>query len=336
MARHQPVTTAAMEALFHSGAGAPMVILGQPDVEHQRIDNPIVVNKALSFLIYGTTAAEVKGLDQFPEETWPTNIPLALLRLPRDGRAGDAVRGDHGGLRLPALAGRLFRTQWMLWVLMLAAPFPYIANTAGWITAEVGRQPWLVYGLLRTAERIFSERVGGQRTVHTAWIHGALRTALGVLPVPAAAADRARPARWAGQSRIPVGLGRRGLTMETLWFILVALMLVGYVVLDGFDLGAGALHLVVARTDEERRAVLARHRTGLGRQRSVAAGRRRHAVLCVSAALRLELQRVLPGIEHRVVAAGVRGQWGSNSAHTCRTRCGATSSTARSRSRASC
>src|SRR4051794_21085164 len=76
MARHQPVTTAAMEALFQTAAGAPMVILGQPDVERRRIDNPLVVNKALSFLIYGTTRAEVKGLDQFPPGDWPTNIPL--------------------------------------------------------------------------------------------------------------------------------------------------------------------------------------------------------------------------------------------------------------------
>ena len=76
MAAHQPVTTAAMEALFHSTAGAPMVIMGQPDMERQTIDNPIVVNKALSFLIYGTTRAEVKGLDQFPPQDWPTNVPL--------------------------------------------------------------------------------------------------------------------------------------------------------------------------------------------------------------------------------------------------------------------
>src|SRR6266849_9430754 len=76
MARHQPVTTAAMEGLFKSETGAPMVIMGQPDEEHQRIDNPLAVNKVLSFLIYGTTAAEVKGLNEYPKDVWPTNIPL--------------------------------------------------------------------------------------------------------------------------------------------------------------------------------------------------------------------------------------------------------------------
>src|SRR3954469_11151150 len=76
MAKHQPATTAAMEALWKTQAGAPMVIMGQPDVENQRIDNPLVVNSVLSFLIYGTTAAEVKGLNEFPRDEWPTNIPL--------------------------------------------------------------------------------------------------------------------------------------------------------------------------------------------------------------------------------------------------------------------
>src|SRR5258708_31882320 len=75
-AKHQPASTAAMEGLFKSETGAPLVILGQPDEEHQKIDNPLVVNRVLSFLIYGTTAGEVKGLNEFPKDVWPTNIPL--------------------------------------------------------------------------------------------------------------------------------------------------------------------------------------------------------------------------------------------------------------------
>src|SRR5260370_3920336 len=76
MAKHQPVTTAAMEGLFKTETGAPIVIMGHPDEENQRIDNPFVVNKVLSFLIYGTTTAEAKGLNEFPHDDWPTNIPL--------------------------------------------------------------------------------------------------------------------------------------------------------------------------------------------------------------------------------------------------------------------
>src|SRR5260370_13904192 len=76
MATRQPVAVAGMEALFHSQAGARRVLMGQPDVEAQKIDNPLAVNKVLSFLIYGTTAAEVRGLDQFPRDQWPSTLPL--------------------------------------------------------------------------------------------------------------------------------------------------------------------------------------------------------------------------------------------------------------------
>jgi cytochrome d ubiquinol oxidase subunit I len=152
MAQKQPAAMAAMEGLFRTEAGAPMVILGQPDVERRRIDNPLVVNKALSFLIYGTTRAEVKGLDQFPQQDWPTNIPLLYFSYHVMAGLGTLFVAVMGGAALLLWRRRLFQARWMLWVLMLSFPFPYIANTAGWFTAEVGRQPWLVYGLLRTAE----------------------------------------------------------------------------------------------------------------------------------------------------------------------------------------
>jgi cytochrome d ubiquinol oxidase subunit I len=150
MARHQPVTTAGMEGLFKSEAGAPIVLLGQPDVARQRIDNPIAVNRVLSFLIYGTTTAEVKGLNEFPRDQWPTNIPLLYFSYHIMAGLGTYF------LALMAIAafllwrGKLFTSRWVLWPLMLSFPLPYIANTAGWMTAEIGRQPWLVYGLMRT------------------------------------------------------------------------------------------------------------------------------------------------------------------------------------------
>jgi cytochrome d ubiquinol oxidase subunit I len=152
MAKHQPATTAGMEALFHTEIGAPLVILGQPDVERQRIDNPLVLNRVLSFLIYGTTAAEVQGLDRFPKELWPTNIPLLYFSYHIMAGLGTLFIAVMALSSILLWRGKLFEARWMLWILMLAAPFPYIANTAGWLTAEVGRQPWLVYGLLRTTE----------------------------------------------------------------------------------------------------------------------------------------------------------------------------------------
>jgi cytochrome d ubiquinol oxidase subunit I len=166
MAAHQPATTAAMEALFHSTTGAPMVILGQPDVEKRTIDNPIVVDKALSFLIYGTTRAEVKGLDQFPPQDWPTNIPLLYFAYHVMAGLGTIFVAIMAASALLLWKRTLFGARWMLWILMLAFPFPYIANTAGWFTAEVGRQPWLVYGLLRTGEG-FSANVSAANTLFT-------------------------------------------------------------------------------------------------------------------------------------------------------------------------
>jgi cytochrome d ubiquinol oxidase subunit I len=152
MAAHQPAATAAMEGLFRTEAGAPIVILGQPDAESQRIDNPLVAGKVLSFLLYGRTTAEVKGLNEFPKEDWPTNIPLVYY--------GYHIMAGLGTIFVAVMVlgafllwtGRLYQARWMLWIILLCLPLPHIANTAGWMTAEVGRQPWLVYGLMRTTE----------------------------------------------------------------------------------------------------------------------------------------------------------------------------------------
>jgi cytochrome d ubiquinol oxidase subunit I len=150
-----------MEALFHSRAGAPVVLMGQPDVERQRIDNPIAVNDALSFLIYGATKAEVAGLDRFPKQDWPTNIPLLYFSYHVMAGLGTLFVALMLIAGLLLWRGSLFRTRWVLWCLMLSFPFPYIANTAGWMTAEIGRQPWLVYGLVRTADGFSSNISAG-------------------------------------------------------------------------------------------------------------------------------------------------------------------------------
>ena len=152
VARHQPAAVAGMEGLFSTQRGAGIVLIGQPNEEKQTIDNPLVVNNVLSFLIYGTTAAEVKGLDQFPRDQWPE--PLPLLFYSYHVMAG---LGTYFVLLMVVAGfllwrGKLFQTRWALWPLLLSFPLPYIANTAGWMTAEIGRQPWVVYGLVRTSE----------------------------------------------------------------------------------------------------------------------------------------------------------------------------------------
>jgi cytochrome d ubiquinol oxidase subunit I len=152
VATHQPATLAAMEGLFRTEAGAPLAILGQPDVEQQRLDNPLVIPRMLSFLTYRRWRAEVKGLDAYARTDWPDNIPLLYYSYHIMVGLGTIFIAVMGLAAWMLWRGTLYASRGMLWTLMLSLPFPYIANTAGWITAEVGRQPWLVHGLLRTAE----------------------------------------------------------------------------------------------------------------------------------------------------------------------------------------
>jgi cytochrome d ubiquinol oxidase subunit I len=152
LAYHQPVTLAAMEGLFRTENGAPLAILGQPDMENRRLDNPLVVPRMLSFLTFRRWLAQVKGLDAFPEVDWPDNIPLLYYSYHIMVGLGTFFIAIMLTAAFMLWRERLFRSRWMLWVLLLSLPFPYIANTAGWATAELGRQPWVIHGLMRTAD----------------------------------------------------------------------------------------------------------------------------------------------------------------------------------------
>lgn len=151
VARHQPATLAAMEGHFETKARAPLAILGQPDVEQRRLDNPLVLPGVLSFITHKRWDAEVKGLDAFPREDWPDNIPLLYY--------GFHIMVGLGTIFIAVMAlsafqlwrGKLYTFKPLLWTLLVMMPLPYVANTMGWMTAELGRQPWLIYGLMRTA-----------------------------------------------------------------------------------------------------------------------------------------------------------------------------------------
>jgi cytochrome d ubiquinol oxidase subunit I len=152
LVKYQPVTLAAMEALFTGQPGAPLVLIGQPDMEQRRIDNPIIIPKMLSFLTYQDWAAHVQGLNEFPQDLWPSNVPLLYYSYHIMVGLGTIFIAIMVISAFLLWRGKLFDARWMLWILILSLPFPYIANTAGWLTAELGRQPWLVYGLMRTAD----------------------------------------------------------------------------------------------------------------------------------------------------------------------------------------
>jgi cytochrome d ubiquinol oxidase subunit I len=152
LAREQPITLAAMEALWETQPGAPLIILGQPNTEAQTIDNPLVVPRMLSFLTWRAWGAEVKGLNSFPREEWPQNIPLLYYAYHIMVGLGTIFIAVTAIATFLLWRKKLYGARWMLWILLLMFPLPYIANTAGWMTAEIGRQPWLVYGLLRTVD----------------------------------------------------------------------------------------------------------------------------------------------------------------------------------------
>jgi cytochrome bd ubiquinol oxidase subunit I len=180
VAYHQPSTLAAMEGLFDTEDGAPLAILGQPDVENHRLDNPLIVPKALSFLTWQRWNAQVRGLNSFPPDRVPDNIPLLYFSYHIMVGLGTILIGVMALAALALWRGALYRSRPLLWMLMLMSPFPYIATTAGWITAETGRQPWLIYGLMRTSIG-YSARVSPGNTLFTLLGFMGIYTVLAIL-----------------------------------------------------------------------------------------------------------------------------------------------------------
>ena len=180
IAKDQAVTLAAMEGLFTTQEGAPLAILGQPDVEKKKLDNPLEIPNMLSFLTYRKWAANVKGLDAFPQEQWPDRIEMLYYSYHIMVGLGTIFIAVMVLAAILYWRNNLFESRWMLWTLMLCVPLPYIANTAGWITAELGRQPWLIYGLMRTAYGA-SPRVGAGNAWFTLIGFMGMYTVLGIL-----------------------------------------------------------------------------------------------------------------------------------------------------------
>jgi cytochrome d ubiquinol oxidase subunit I len=180
VADHQPVTLAAMEGLFETSDAAGIALIGQPDTDRLTLDNPIVVPGALSFLTYRRWGAAVKGLKDFPRDQWPDNIPLLYYSYHIMVGLGTLLIALALLCAWSLWRGRLFENRALLWALMLALPFPYIATTAGWMTAELGRQPWLIYGVLRTSQG-FSSRVSAGNGLFTLIGFMGLYLILGVL-----------------------------------------------------------------------------------------------------------------------------------------------------------
>jgi cytochrome bd ubiquinol oxidase subunit I len=159
--KHQPAKFAAIEARWKTQQPASEVLLAIPDEANERNLFAIELPKLGSFIASGNWTAREIGLETFPpEDRPPVVIPFFAFRIMVGmGLIMLAVSWLGNFLRW---RGRLETTRWFLWGTFLAFPTGFIAVLSGWFTAEVGRQPWVVYGLLRTADAITPTLTGAQ------------------------------------------------------------------------------------------------------------------------------------------------------------------------------
>ena len=161
VAKHQPTKLAALEALYQTDKGLPLTVFGIVNAKEQRIDYALQIPYLLSYLSFGDFDAEIKGLDQYPKKDWP-NVPVVFQTY----RLMIAMWVLMVLSTIIAIImwrrGTLFNSKWMLRALVFSAIYPQIANQAGWVSAEMGRYPWIVYNLLRISEGLSKSVVASQ------------------------------------------------------------------------------------------------------------------------------------------------------------------------------
>jgi cytochrome bd ubiquinol oxidase subunit I len=167
VAKFQPAAFAAMEGIFETEhAGSEIVLIGQPNMLEKKLDNKVAVPNILSFLTYQDWNKQILGMDKFPKEELPDNVPALYYSYHIMVGLGTVFIGVMVLALFFLYRKKLYTFKPLLWFIMLLVPFPYIANLTGWYVAELGRQPYLVYGLLRTADGI-SPTVSSGNTLFT-------------------------------------------------------------------------------------------------------------------------------------------------------------------------
>jgi len=161
VSKNQPAKLAAMEAVFDDQTNAPLYLFGWVNEDKQEVNFGIALPGMLSYLIGFDTETKITGLNSFKKEDRPpVNIVFQSYHL--------MVAIGFALIAISLLGvffwwrGTLFKQKWLLWVFVFSVLLPQIANQIGWITAEVGRQPWIVYGLLRTSEGLSKAVEAGQ------------------------------------------------------------------------------------------------------------------------------------------------------------------------------
>jgi cytochrome d ubiquinol oxidase subunit I len=154
VARLQPVKLAAMEAHYHTQRGAPLVVAGLPDSDRMTNRFALEIPNGLSLLVARSTEAEVPGLDRVPRDQWP-NVCLVHWSFDAMVGCGTAM------FALAFWAGVAWwrrrdvgRSKWLLRAFVAATPLGFVAIEAGWMVTELGRQPWVIYGVMRTRDAV--------------------------------------------------------------------------------------------------------------------------------------------------------------------------------------
>lgn len=161
VAEYQPAKMAAFEGIYQTQSGASLSLFGIPNTKNETVDYQIGIPKMLSLLTYHDPEATIVGLDQFPKKDWP-NVPVVFQSYHLMILMWFLMLLFSIVAILSWKKDRLFNTPWMLRGLVFSVLFPQIANQVGWIVAEMGRYPWIVYNLLRISDGLSKSVVASQ------------------------------------------------------------------------------------------------------------------------------------------------------------------------------
>jgi len=176
VAVNQPAKLAAMEGVFQSRTGAPLQLFGLPNPTEKKIDYSLEIPKLLSIMSFHDPNAEVSGLDKIPPKDWP-NVKAVFQTFHLMIYMWVAMLITSFLAAYMWRKGTLFESKWMLRLCVVSVIFPQIANQAGWVSAEMGRYPWIVQGLLRISDGL-SKSVTANQVLGSIILFGIVYTLL--------------------------------------------------------------------------------------------------------------------------------------------------------------
>ena len=274
---YQPIKVAAMEGLWETVRGAPMTLIAWPDMAAETNRFAIEIPHIASVYLTHSWNGEVQGLKAVPRNDWPY-VPIVFFAFRIMVGIGMILLATAITGAVLRLRRRLFDTHWFQGLAMAVTPLGFVAVLAGWTTTEAGRQPWVIYGTLRTADAVapvtvssvsvsfaifvvlynvlllaflwFAARLAIRGPAEMAEVNPSVRPGLdrSSPTIVGSGAVAAAPRRTAG--------GAMTIDIHVLFAALVAFCVVVYVLADGFDLGVGILFLVAPR-DQDRDLMMA-------------------------------------------------------------------------------